>query len=232
MGVEDLNYYPYFDFSTNTENPSFAKALLDEFAKDNGHQITYLPLPIKQFPKWLHKENIDFKFPDNERWQEKDNVHNLSITYSDDIIQLIAGTLVLAKNTIKNVSTYKNIGTVTGFHPSLWLEKIAQDEIVLFEDPSPRILVQYLVKGLVDGLVIDLAVANNELKNLNMKEQVIYSPHVPQQVFAYKLSTVKHPEILQQFNQWQVQKRGFIRGLKEQFGILEIEPSAAVGTPQ
>lgn len=232
VGVEDLNYYPYFDFSTNAENPSFVKALLDEFAKDNGHQITYLPLPIKQFPKWLHEENIDFKFPDNERWQDINNIYGLDIAYSDEIVRLNSGTLVLAKNSHKQMSTIKNLGTVTGFHPTLWVEKISQGKVVLFEDPSPRILVQYLVNGLIDGLLIDLDVANNELKKMAIKEEVVYSQHLPQQVFAYQMSTVKHPKVLQQFNQWQVQKREFIRGLKEQFGILQIEPRATVGKLQ
>jgi hypothetical protein len=35
---------------------------------------------------------------------------------------------------------------------------------------------------------------------------------------------VKYPEVIQQFNQWQVQKREFIQDLKYQFGISAIEP--------
>ncbi|AGH44241.1 hypothetical protein [Paraglaciecola psychrophila] len=42
--------------------------MLDKFAEDSGHKITYLPLPINQFPKWFFEEDIDFKFPDNRRW--------------------------------------------------------------------------------------------------------------------------------------------------------------------
>jgi hypothetical protein len=139
---------------------------------------------------------------------------------------MTAGTLVLAKNADKDISTYKSIGTVTGFHPTLWLGRIEKGQVALFEDPSPRILVQYLVKGLIDGLVIDLAVATNELQKLKLNEQIIFSPLAPQQVFAYKLSTVKYPEVMQQFNQWQVQKREFIQDLKYQFGISAIEPKA------
>lgn len=77
IGVEDISYYPYFDFISG--NTSFVKALFEQFANDNGYQISYLPLPIKQFRKWLHEENIDFKFPDNTRWQEASNIHQLKI---------------------------------------------------------------------------------------------------------------------------------------------------------
>ena len=222
VGVEDLHYYPYFDFADN--NDSFAKALLDQFAKDNNHQITYLPLPIKQFPKWLFEENIDFKFPDNERWQEINNIHHLKIFYSDEVAELTAGTLVMAKNSSKNVASFKTIGTVAGFHPTLWLDKIAKGEVTLFEDSSPTILVQYLVRGLIDGLVIDLAVAKNELKKLQLDETIVYSNHIIQENFSYQLSTVKYPKILKQFNQWQVKRRKFIDELKAEYGISAVAP--------
>ncbi|GAA0858527.1 hypothetical protein [Aliiglaciecola litoralis] len=225
VGVEDLNFYPYFHFTSNER--TFARALLDQFAKDNGHQIKYLTLPIKQFPHWLFKENIDFKFPDNERWQEINNIHHLKISYSDDVVGMTSGTLVLAKNSHNPITTIKSVGTITGFHPTLWLDKISKGEVALLEDPSPTILVQNLVKGLVDGLIIDLAVANNELKRLNLEEKIVYSQQIPQEIYAYKLSTVKHPHILQQFNQWQIQRRDFITALKSEFGILAIEPQKA-----
>lgn len=222
VGVEDLQYYPYFDFAS--DNNSFARALLDQFAKDNDHHITYLPLPIKQFPKWLFEENIDFKFPDNARWQEKNNIHHLKIIYSDEVLELIAGTLVLEKNSNKDIASFKSIGTVTGFYPTLWLDKIAQGKVSIFEDPSPTILVQYLLRGLIDGLDIDLAVANNEFRKLNLDEKIVFSNQIEQEVYSYQLSTVKYPEILIQFNQWQVEKRKFIEALKVEFGIKDVEP--------
>ncbi|MFQ3198697.1 MAG: hypothetical protein ACI8R9_000253 [Paraglaciecola sp.] len=49
IGVEDIHYYPYYD--CKTQRPSFSKDLLDKFADDSGHKITYLPLPINQFSK-------------------------------------------------------------------------------------------------------------------------------------------------------------------------------------
>lgn len=224
VGVEDLNYYPYFDFPA--DNSSFTRALLDQFAKDNGHQITYRILPIKQFPKWLYEENIDFKFPDNERWQEINNIHHLTIFYSDEVVEMTAGTLVLAKNNNKDAASIKTIGTVAGFHPTLWLDKIAQGQVILFEDASPTILVQYLINGLIDGLVINLAVANNELEKLHKNEKIVFSNQIEQEIYSYKLSTVKYPEILKQFNQWQVKRQKYIEELKAEFGISAVEPKA------
>ncbi|MFQ3190699.1 MAG: polar amino acid transport system substrate-binding protein [Paraglaciecola sp.] len=223
IGVEDVNYYPYFDFtSTNT---SFAKALFDQFAKDNGHQISYLPLPIKQFPKWLYEENIDFKFPDNARWQEASNVHQLKIHFSNEIVAMTAGTLVVAKNQYKEEVFFKNIGTITGFHPTLWIKQIEQGKVTIYEDSSTKILVKYLANGLIDGLDIDLAVANDRLQKLHMKEKFVINERVAKQIYSYQMSTVKYPEIINQFNQWLVKRGKYIDTLKAEFGILAVEPN-------
>ncbi|MGS2719360.1 hypothetical protein ACVCDT_02135 [Paraglaciecola aestuariivivens] len=218
VGVEDLHYLPYFDF-TNPSSRSFTKELLDQFALDSGHKLTYLPLPIKQFPRWLAEENIDFKFPDNEMWPKKFNVVELPISYSDEVVPMVAGTLVLNKHQNVPHTFIKSVGTITGFHTTFWREKIDQGEVTLFEDPSPRILVQYLVNGLIDGLVIDIAVANKELENLNVTERLVYSDKLSQNSYSYKLSTIKYPQVIAEFNQWQKQNQRFVNELRREFGI-------------
>ena len=222
IGVEDISYYPYFDFPS--DNNSFAKVLFDQFAKDNAHQVRYLPLPIKQFPKWLYEENIDFKFPDNARWQEDRNKHQLKIHFSDEIVAMTAGTLVVAKNKHKKEEFFKHIGTMTGFYPTLWMKQIEQGKVIIYEDSSSKILVKHLVNGLVDGLDIDLAVANDGLKKLHMQEKLVINEHLTKQIYSYHMSTVKYPEIIKQFNQWLVKRHKYIETLKAEFGILAVEP--------
>lgn len=222
IGVEDVSYYPYFDFTSN--KTSFAKELFDQFAEDSGHQISYLPLPIKQFPRWLYEENIDFKFPDNARWQAKSNIHQLSIHYSDEIVALIAGTVIMEKNQFKEENFFKTIGTITGFEPTLWSLHIEQNKVTIYEDSSSKILVKHLVSGFVNGLDIDLAVANDGLQKLHIHHELIVSDQLAKQVYAYRMSTVKYPEIIKQFNQWLVQRRKFVENLKVKFDIPEVEP--------
>jgi len=223
IGVEDVSYYPYFDFTS--DNTSFAKALFDQFAKDTGHQISYLPLPIKQFPKWLYAESIDFKFPDNARWQETSNIHHLKIHFSDEIVAMTAGTLVMAKNKHKDEAFFKTIGTITGCHPTLWLQQIEQGKVSIYEDSSSKILVKHLVNGLIDGLDIDLAVANDGLQKLHIQEKLVINNKLTKQFYSYQMSTVKYPEVIKQFNQWLVKRRKYIDSLKAKFGILAVEPN-------
>lgn len=51
IGVEDVSYFPLFDFKTHRN--TFSRELLDTFAKSKGYKFTYLPLPIKRFERWL-----------------------------------------------------------------------------------------------------------------------------------------------------------------------------------
>tara|TARA_R110000751_G_scaffold116604_2_gene216661 strand:- start:476126 stop:476923 length:798 start_codon:yes stop_codon:yes gene_type:complete len=225
IGVEDISYYPYFDFNSN--QTTFSKAIFDQFAKENGHQISYLPLPIRQFPKWLYEENIDFKFPDNVRWQERNNGRQLRIHFSDEIVAMTAGTLVMPKNKDKDPSFFKTIGTITGFHPTLWVKQLEQGKVTIYEDSSAKILVKHLVNGLIDGLDIDLAVANVGLQNLHIQQDLVFNENLPKQNYSYQISTVKYPEIIKQFNQWLVKRRDYIDSQKIKYGILEHESRKA-----
>lgn len=223
IGVEDIAYYPYYDFTT--EDPTFSKDLLDKFAKDSGHKITYLPLPIKQFPKWLFEENIDFKFPDNKRWQVAWDTRNVGIYFSDDVVKMTAGTVILSKNQGEKRDYFTNIGTITGFIPTQWLEEIKQGKVHIIEDSSPKVLVNQLIHNIVDGLDLDLAVANHHLHELQLQEELVLSQNTGRQIFSHQLSSVKYPLIIEQFNRWLTKNRAFINKLKQQYGILDVEPN-------
>ncbi|WP_340680395.1 hypothetical protein [Paraglaciecola sp.] len=223
VGVEDVSYYPYFDFAAS--DTSFSKSVLDKFAADMGHTISYVPLPIKQFSKWLYENNVDFKFPDNKRWQDASESDSHATYFSNSVLYLRAGTIVLARNKDKPAVFFKNLGMVTGFYPTLWIDKIAKKRVSLLDDTSPKVLVKHLVNEIVDGIDIDIAVANHYLKELNANEQLVYSSKLTQEVFGHQLSTIKYPEIIEQFNQWLAKNPEYLKTLKQQFAIPEVLPN-------
>ncbi len=64
IGVEDVSYYPLYDFSsTDTNRPSFSKDLLSTFFEQHNYSYRFVALPIKRFNKWYEENGIDFKFP-------------------------------------------------------------------------------------------------------------------------------------------------------------------------
>jgi hypothetical protein len=222
IGVEDIAYYPYFDFTS--EKMTFSKTVLNKFAEDNGLQIRYLPLPIKRFSKWLFDDDIDFKFPDNRRWQDQRNTKKVEIYFSENVVYMTAGTVILDKHKDKKEDFFKSIGTITGFHPILWLNQIEQGKVRIIEDTSPKVLVNQLTHNIVDGLDIDLAVANHHLRELALSDKLTISPNTQKQVFSYQLSTTKHPAVIKQFNQWLIANKGFVSEVKKSYGILQVEP--------
>ena len=217
IGVEDISYYPYFDYNDN--NDSLSKTILDKFAADQGYTLTYLPLPIKQFAKWLYINDIDFKYPDNRRWHTERDKKHAAQYYSNDMFYLTAGTVVLLANKQKPKDFFKNLGMISGFDPTLWKIDIANKRVSLLDDTSPKVLLKYLVNGIVDGVDLDIAVAEHYLTTLALDNQLTYSDALPQEVFAHQLSTIKHPEIITLFNQWLAQNGSFIQAAKVKFNV-------------
>jgi polar amino acid transport system substrate-binding protein len=222
VGVEDIPYSPYYDF--NTTEARFSRVLLDQFAADTGHTITYVPLPIKQFSKWLLVHDIDFKFPDNKRWLAPGEEGYPANYYSDDIVYLRAGTAVLKKNKHLPKDNFRVIGKITGFDPTLWRDRIASGEVKVLEDSSPKVLTKHLAMGNIDGADIDIGVINFYLHELNIQADVTYHDTLGQTVFAYQLSTNKYPEIIEAFNQWLASHQAYINTLKQRFALPDVKP--------
>ena len=222
IGVEDLSYFPYFDY--NHSETSLSKTILDKFAADNGYTISYVALPIKQFSKWLYENDIDFKYPDNKRWHGiKENEHSAEY-YSDAIFYLRAGTVVLKENQDQPKSFYKNLGMISGFDPTLWKQEIAKGEVSILDDSSTKVLIKHLVTGLVDGVDIDLAVAQNYLEDLGIDKQITYSKALQQDVFSHQLSTIKYPDIIKKFNQWLSENVSYIKAAQNKFHVPIEQP--------
>ncbi|MEP7705354.1 hypothetical protein [Paraglaciecola sp. 25GB23A] len=221
IGVEDIAYYPYFDYTRN--EASLSKAILDRFAADQGYTISYVALPIKQFSKWLYENDIDFKYPDNKRWHPATKDHKAE-SFSDAIFYLRAGTVVLLQDKDRPKAFFKSLGMISGFDPTLWKAEIASGEVNILDDSSTKVLIKHLVNGLVDGVDIDIAVAKYYLESLGIKQQLAYSNTLPQEIYSHQLSTIKYPKIIQQFNQWLAQNKAFLEASLHKFHIPIEQP--------
>ena len=222
IGVEDIAYYPYFDYTGS--DTSLSKTILDKFAADSGYTLTYVALPVKKFSKWLYENDIDFKYPDNKRWHQPSATEHNAEYYSDPLFYLRAGTVVLLENSDKPKTYFHSLGMISGFDPTLWREEIIKGEVSILDDSSTKVLIKHLVNGLVDGIDVDIAVANYYLNTLGLNHALTYSNTLPQDLFSHQLSTIKYPEIIEQFNQWLNANHAFIQANLQQFNIPKEEP--------
>lgn len=217
IGVEDIPYYPLYDFANN--KPSFTSELLEEFGRQYGHTFKFLPLPIKRFERWLIENEIDFKYPDNVRWFSDRSIHK-QLTFSDSTLELVAGTLTRA-NSDMSEQDFKVLGTVLGFYPSMWIEQIKQGKVILFEHPSAMVLVRQVLEGQIDGINLDLSVVNYYLTKLKRPGEIKINMNFERQIYSYQLSTIKHKKVIKQFNQFLANNQTFIQSLKDKFAIID-----------
>jgi len=222
IGVEDVSYYPLYEFKSNRN--THTRELLDTFAASKGYKFTYLPLPIKRFETWLVEEKIDFKYPDNSRWYSNTKTTE-KFTFSESTIKLVAGTSVLKSSLKKDKSEFKSIGTLLGFYPTHWIEKIKSGQVKLYEDVSTKILVQQLIAGHIDGIDMEPSVIQYYLKELGKPSDTsIIDRRYRFDVYDFHFSTIKHPEIIEEFNAFLNNNKPLLEQLNKNYKIIDYRP--------
>ena len=222
VGVEDVAYFPLFDFFTGS--PTFTTELLDEFASQNNYKFIYYPMPVKRFGMWLFEKDIDLKFPDNSRWNESEEINKLAkdkLTYSDTVLDLVAGTITVDPS-VDDTQDIKVLGTLLGFFPTLWIEHISNNSVKLYETSSTLMLLQQLVRGQLDAVNLEPNVVNHYLRKLN-KPKVTINKNFKYEIYSYHLSTRQHPRVIAQFNEFLKNNKSFVEGLKKKYQILDPE---------
>jgi len=222
VGVEDVSYYPLFDFKSHRN--TFSRELLDKFAQSKGYKFVYLPLPIKRFERWLLEEKIDFKYPDNARWYPEKSLKE-KFTFSDSTIKLVAGTTVLKPFLKKEKLDFKALGTLLGFYPTTWIKQIERGQVALIEDASTTILIQQLLSQTVDGIDIEPSVIHHYLKKMGKSgNEVVIDKRYQYDVYDYHFSTIKYPKIINEFNQFLKINRSLVKEMIKKYRILDYRP--------
>ena len=216
VGVENIKYLPYYSCK-NGEYIGASREILDAFAKSKGYKFVYKPLPIKRlYASFLQKQNIDFKYPDDPNW--KSNLKtNLKIFYSNGLLTYIDGTIVKKENKKKGIKT---LGTVSGFTPWDYLDLINSNKIKLKENRNLRSLLMNTKKGFIDGAYVNVEVAKYACEKLRFKtNSLAFDESLPFTKSTYKLSTIKHPKIIQEFSRFLKQHKRLVDRIKKKYQI-------------
>ncbi|MBU2511038.1 hypothetical protein KJ966_06860 [bacterium] len=218
VGVENIEYYPHYDFTK--ENKGVAKRILDLFAQSKNYHFKYRPLPVKRLFSEFVSLELDFKYPDHPLWQ-KEIKKNVKVIYSKPVVNIVAGTMVLPENVGRGIDSFKTLGTVLGFTPFHWADLIESKKIIIHEDTDVgRLLLQALM-GRIDGADVELSVANYHLRLLDKQGALLMDPNLPHLIASFHLSTVTHPDIIKELNLFLMQNSSKIAKMKRQFYIRE-----------
>lgn len=225
VGVEALQYLPHFAYDEqDREYQGFARQLLDAYAASRGCRFDYRVFPVKRlFDEYLSRRSLDFKYPDHPTWAAEAKA-GMGIAYSAPVVSYIGGTMVLPENLGRGVDAVGRLGTVRGFTPWPWLERIRSGQVRVQETNKFTSLLLMTMKGRVDGADIDVAVARHHLvETFGMPGALVFDPGLPHVKNSYHLSSFKHPEVIKDFNAFLEEEAALVETIKARWKVEALE---------
>lgn len=214
VGVEYLEYYPAYNYIGKPSDASASKDILDDFAKKSGHQFKYVTLPVNRLYERFLEGAVDLKFPDHPDWQTTLKAGK-SIVYSDPVFEYIDGILVRDKNKLSNMKDIKKIGSVRGFTIWDYKKEIDEGRMEAKSYDSFRDLVMAGLKGSVDGIYLNIMVAQYYLGQVQSEHKDLgsleFQDKLPFTRSNYHLSSIHHRKLIDQFNQYLKNNAHFVK---------------------
>jgi ABC-type amino acid transport substrate-binding protein len=216
VGVEELDYYPLYAVRDG-EYVGAVREILDAFAKEAGIRFRYQPLPIMRLFSGVLDGSLDFKFPDSPDWKT-DLKTGKPLHYSQGVIAYVDGVMVRPDRLGKGLEQFHTLGTVTGFTPFSWLSQLESGQVNKVENPQMRALQRQVIAGRIDGAYASIAVANHILEQeLKSPGALVFDADLPHTRSTYQLSTARHPELIERFNQWLDTSDDKVTAIKQKF---------------
>lgn len=219
VGVEDIRYYP--QYSTNLGiYTGYGRVVLDEFAKEHGYRFEYVPLPVlRLYSRFLQAGELDFKYPDNALWQPKER-KGVQVFYSDEVSEAYDGVMALPLRSRMQLRQLRTLATVRGFTATKYEHLIESGQIRLSYCDDYDSLIQMVLRGRVDGGFGCLAVARYHLEHMERSQEALtLAPDLPYTRVSYRLSTLNHPEVIEQLNEFLRVNHERLMLLRDRFGL-------------
>ncbi len=224
IGVENIEYLPYYDGS-DSKKPNFtgfSEKLLKQFSREFGYSVKFYPAPLNRLYRDLVAENyIDFKYPDNPQWQKsfKDTFSKPNpIIYSESILNTVTGIASLQQNT--TLSDCSRIGKVRGFTSQSYKSHFMKKQIDVVETADTTELISLLLLKRINCIYISKDVLNYKMREeFENRVPVYFHDKLAVDVQSFHLSTVKYPDVIEQFNLYLSTHSDQVRALKQQFDI-------------
>lgn len=222
IGVEDNRYMPHYSYE-NGEYIGFGRDVLDAFFSEMQYSYRYRALPVARLFQTFLDQGVDFKYPDNAIWSEEAKKGH-EISYSQPVVTHIDGVSVLRENLGRHVDEIRLLGTVRGFTAWPWIDRIKSGKTILSENSSTKRLIQQTVIGRIQGAFANISVIQYMQNNyMDQKNALVFDESLPHTKGSYRLSSIAHPEIIQQFDAWLIKNKSLIDDLKARYGITELD---------
>ncbi|WP_417699285.1 amino acid ABC transporter substrate-binding protein [Pseudoalteromonas lipolytica] len=224
VGVENIEYLPYYEGSDNNNSrfTGYSAQLLKLFGRKYDYNIVFYPTPLNRLYKdFITQSYLDFKYPDNPQWQKsfKDiYTKTKQIVYSKPVVTTVTGIASLNPDT--QLSDCTRFGKVRGFTSQRFKAYFVKEGIAVIETADTTELISLLLLNRINCIYISRDVLNYKLREkLNVTTDVYFHELLGVDVQDFHVSTINHPEIITQFNQFLATYSEEIQELKEKFSI-------------
>lgn len=223
VAVEAIDYMPLYSGSVQSPYRGYARDLLDLFGQRFGYRFHYVALPVNRlYKEFFAGQHLDFKFPDNPNWQPENKL-GLNVIYSAPVITVVEGLFIPARKAGQGMSNIKTIATITGFTPTPYLPAIASGKIKLYSVDSFQSLFTMSTIDRVDAIYTNgMAVKYYESAQGDKNGSLQMDRSLPSIASNFSLATLKHPEVVAQFNQFLQNDDAEIKRLKRKYGVTSV----------
>lgn len=220
VGVENIDYAPYYSVNNKGEYIGFAREVLDLFAKYNKIKFIYEVRSIKKLDQeFIDERRFDFKFPDNKFWKNE-NKKGFELYYSSPVCNFIDGIIVREEDKDKDINFFKTlgIGVVKGYS-ILGFENL---NVPISETTNIQTLIENLRYNKINGAYFNVSVALNRINHQSgIKEKFSFNKKLPYYKSSFYLSSFNYPDIIHDFDNFLNEKRDVINDLKLKYGIID-----------
>lgn len=219
FGVEITDYSPYFFLDQAKDYQGAAREIFDLFAHQRNQTAQYSPLPVPRLFSEFEKGNIDLKFPDNPLWSGSLNT-KVKVFYSAPVFKIKETLLVIKQEEgeieQKNIN---QVGTILGFSVPGIAQSVANNELETVKAQEIEQLIHMLMSNRVQAVYFNESVALSLSKKMYPKQSLARHSKYPPFEYAYHLSSIKHPEIIQDFNRFLKSHKKQVKDIIDQYGI-------------
>lgn len=216
VGVEALDYYPHYRADAKQQFSGYARAVLDAFAADTGHQFTYRPLPVTRLYVEFVQGKVDFKYPDNAFWGG-DAKQGAQVVYSDPVTPYVDGLLVLPARA--DATDIRSLGIVAGFTPFPYKDALAAKTYTLEERTSLDQVLKGVLLGRIDAAYVNIDVGRHALKAIGEEGKLVFNETMPADRGNYHLSTIAQAAVIGEFNAWLKANGSRLSALRAEYGL-------------
>ena len=131
---------------------------------------------------------------------------------------------MLPANKQITLDRFRTLAVIHGFTPTAWLALHGQHRFKLYEVPNAVSAVNLVLRGQLDGADVEYNVAQHILRQQQQEGALVVAQNLPMTRVAFHLSSIRHPQVLQQFNHFLLSHQAEITALKQKYQLSDSLP--------